>query len=432
MAIANPTFEDTISMETGFSDHNLWLEWMKYSAETHNQTDCYVCGSARPHLGTVPLELPENYENCFISLFTNVTINESDCEKWKKEYPILTQVPRSGEKITIYPGNYTCFVNYGTDRFLGNFTNKYCAKRKNGTCAQRQVQSLGDIYWICGDGKIRSRLEGDWAGECALAKALMPLHILSVDRTKDENSTPHRIKREVKVPGASFDPHVYIDTIGVPRGVPDEFKARDQVKAGFESLFTIVTANKNVAWINYIYYNQQRFVNYTRDALQGLADQLGPTASMTFQNRMALDMILAEKGGVCKMIGETCCTYIPDNTGPTGKVTVAIKKLTDLSEELKRNSGVTDPWDQYFSWLKGWQKMLVQVGVVLGIVLLVLLTPCTCIIPLIKKSMSKGLDNVTPTFPLVEIEEAEKEPVPLMPTTVRYQKDGDVVEMPDI
>ncbi len=30
------------------------------------------------------------------------------------------------------------------------------------------------------------------------------------------------------------DPAVYIDSIGQPRGIPYEFKARDEVKSGFE------------------------------------------------------------------------------------------------------------------------------------------------------------------------------------------------------
>jgi hypothetical protein len=34
----------------------------------------------------------------------------------------------------------------------------------------------------------------------------------------------------------SFDSHVYIDTIGVLKGVPNEFKARNQIAAGFESV----------------------------------------------------------------------------------------------------------------------------------------------------------------------------------------------------
>ena len=95
-----------------------------------------------------------------------------------------------------------------------------------------------------------------------------------------------------------YRPQVYIDSIGVP----NKFKARNQVAVGFESaLFWWSTINKNVDWINYIYYNQQRFINYTRDAIKEIAEQLGPTSQMAWENRLALDMMLAEKGGVCVM-----------------------------------------------------------------------------------------------------------------------------------
>uniref|UniRef100_A0A1B8Y7Y7 Uncharacterized protein n=1 Tax=Xenopus tropicalis TaxID=8364 RepID=A0A1B8Y7Y7_XENTR len=46
-----------------------------------------------------------------------------------------------------------------------------------------------------------------------------------------------RIKRDTNAPKGSFDNSVYIDSIGVPCGVPDEFKARNQITAGFKSLF---------------------------------------------------------------------------------------------------------------------------------------------------------------------------------------------------
>lgn len=125
--------------------------------------------------------------------------------------------------------------------------------------------------------------------------------------------------------------------------MPDRFKARDQIAAGFESIFPWVTINKNLAWINYIYYNQQWFINYTRDAIKGIADQLGPTSQMAWENRIALDMLLAEKGGVCVMIKTQCCTFIPNNTAPDGSITKALQRLTALSNELAKNSGVSDP-----------------------------------------------------------------------------------------
>lgn len=75
--------------------------------------------------------------------------------------------------------------------------------------------------------------------------------------------------------------------MGVPRGVPDEYKVRNQIVASFESiLFWWSTLNKNVDWINSLYY------------VKGITEQMGLTSLMAQQNRLALDMWLAEKGGV--------------------------------------------------------------------------------------------------------------------------------------
>ncbi|XP_040206162.1 uncharacterized protein LOC120937204 [Rana temporaria] len=430
VAIADPTFKDTIEVETGLSEINLWLEWMRYSASRHNKTNCYVCGSARPHLGTVPLVIPKKEEECFLSLYANISTNQLTCEKWKKEYPIDTSASIPKIAITLYPGNYTCYAHHeGRGKNLGNFSKGYCASYSHvpANLIQNQSQSLGDVYWICGDMQVRSRLEGQWRGECALAKAIMPLHILTLTEGI-HNTQGKRTKREA-LPG-SFDPHVYLDAIGVPRGVPDEFKARDQVKAGLEALIPIITVSKNVDWINYIYYNQQRFVNYTRDAFQGIAEQLEADSQMTFQNRMALDMIFAEKGGVCtvidKMTSTTCCTYIPDNTGPNGQVTVALKKLKNLSVELKKNSGITDPWDQYFSWMNGWQRILTQIGVTILIFLFLLALIICCILPCLKKCIEKAVEQGIPTFVNQDIgleeDEYEEPHIPLQTFPVSHHE----------
>lgn len=397
VAISNPSFDDVITIEIGLSDRNLWLEWMKFIADKHNQSDCYVCSNARPHLGTVSLNIPIDQEQCFLSLYSNTHSNDTKCESWKREYPILSKNPNPGNTITIYPGNYTCYVsNLSTGRNLGKFPPGYCSKKRN-TYVGNHTRSLGDIYWVCGDMKLRTKLDTPWKGECALAKIIMPLHLIP----EKQNSIPTKGTKLTKrglSPGGSMDPHVYIDTIGVPRGVPDEFKARDQVAAGFESLIPIVTINKNVDWINYIYYNQQRFVNYTRDALQGVAEQLEATSQMIFQNRMALDMLVAEKGGTCVYINniEGCCIFIPSSTGPNGKVTLAIKKLENLSIELKKNSGIDNPWDQYFGWFNNWKQVLVQFGLYVLVILVIILIVVFCILPCCRKIATRTIDATLP------------------------------------
>jgi hypothetical protein len=140
--------------------------------------------------------------------------------------------------------------------------------------------------------------------------------------------------------------------------------------------------NKNVNWINYTYYNQQRFVNYTRDAIKGIAEQLGPTSQMAWENRLALDMMLPKKGEVCITIGFSCCIYIPNNTAPDGTVTKTLQGLTCLSNELAENSGIndsfTDLMEKWFGRWKGWMtSILTSLIVVAGVLVL---AGC-CIIP---------------------------------------------------
>jgi hypothetical protein len=117
------------------------------------------------------------------------------------------------------------------------------------------------------------------------------------------------------------------------------------------ALFWWSTINKNVNWINYIYYNQQRFVNCTRDAVRGTAKQLHCTSKIAWENQMAVNMTLSEKGRICVLTGGECCTFIPSNTAPDGTITKALQGLTALSNELAKNSGINDPLT---SWLEQW------------------------------------------------------------------------------
>ncbi|XP_037400183.1 1-phosphatidylinositol 4,5-bisphosphate phosphodiesterase delta-3-A-like [Pygocentrus nattereri] len=122
----------------------------------------------------------------------------------------------------------------------------------------------------------------------------------------------------------------------------DEYKLTDQIAAGFENIPVIsalfpVTPNKNVDRINYVNYQVMRLVNLTKVAVEGLSAQLSATSLMTIQNRMALDMLLAETGAVCHIFGDMCCTFIPNNAAPDGSVTKALEGLKALSKEMHDN-----------------------------------------------------------------------------------------------
>lgn len=184
----------------------------------------------------------------------------------------------------------------------------------------------------------------------------------------------------------------YIDAIGVPRGVPDEYKL---VATGLENIPVIaaifpITPNKNVDRINYIHYNVQKLGNWTEMGFAAVHEQLSATSLMAFQNRIALDMLLAEKGSVCAIFGDQCCTFIPNNTASDGKLTRAIEGLKTLNKRLKEQSGVdTSMWDDWMN-VFGKYKTLVSSALTSIAVFAAILTLCgCCCIPCIRSSIDK-------------------------------------------
>lgn len=181
----------------------------------------------------------------------------------------------------------------------------------------------------------------------------------------------------------------YLDAIGQPRGIPHEFKARSEVAAGFEAILPMIGVSKNAEWINYLYYNVARFINYTTDALSALGEQLDATSRVAMQNFMILDWILAKEGGVSAKVGPFCCTYIPNNTAPDGAFTKAMDKLRDLRDEVTANAGQHASFDTAIeTWFKGTLggvgSWFARLGIIVGICLLVFVLVFSLFLPCLR------------------------------------------------
>lgn len=93
---------------------------------------------------------------------------------------------------------------------------------------------------------------------------------------------------------------------------------------------------------------------------------------VALQNRMALDYLLAEQGGVCALINNTCCTYIPDYSN---NITDHINKVKEAVAALRRRpksmlDGISDSIKGWFNNLFGnlgkWlSDILYSIGTVL-------------------------------------------------------------------
>lgn len=72
-----------------------------------------------------------------------------------------------------------------------------------------------------------------------------------------------------------------------------------------------------------------------------VASQLDATSHMAWENRIALDTILEEKGEVYVMVGGKRCTFISNNTAPAGTLAKALQGLMTLASWLKMQVPVT-------------------------------------------------------------------------------------------
>ncbi|NWW42080.1 ERVV2 protein, partial [Panurus biarmicus] len=54
----------------------------------------------------------------------------------------------------------------------------------------------------------------------------------------------------------------------------------------------------------------EQIENRTNDAISALQQEVSSLSKVVKQNQMALDLLLASKGGVCTVINTSCCVYV--------------------------------------------------------------------------------------------------------------------------
>uniref|UniRef100_A0A669EJ41 Uncharacterized protein n=1 Tax=Oreochromis niloticus TaxID=8128 RepID=A0A669EJ41_ORENI len=434
--------QDLIERATGFSDSNLWLDWVAQNAKEQQVSNCVACASARPRLFTEPAPLyPEDkwgYE-CMLRL-TREAVSTGNCSILASLFPPIDKQTQVGP-FRPRKDNYTCF-KFSTDKVrytLGDIDPSWCSVTLTGRTTNMKNHSntlIGNwarsgLYYYCGQRTLLVRVPLGSVGTCAMVRLGAPLTLIGnkvkVMPERNTRTLAARRKRHILSKRSTQGTHVYdprmdsptwIDCIGVPRGVPNEYKLVDPIAAGFENLPIIsalfpVTPNKNVDRINYVHYNVLRLSNLTRDAFVGVVEQLGPTSLMGVQNRLALDMVLAERGGVCAMFGDMCCTFIPNNTAPDGSVTRALEGLKTLSRTMHEDSGIENPFEGWLTSVFGqWKGFVMSAMLSISAFLGILVTCGCCLIPcargLLEKVITRAVDPgaVTPVsmMPLMEME----------------------------
>lgn len=369
--------EDVVQVETGYGEKNAWLDWVHFTASSLNMTDCVLCSTARPTPYTTPAPLLYHSDrqgfDCMLALHMHP--EPADCVALSSLFPVTSD-------HAILPvfrpqdGNYTCLTRRAS-KSVGEIENSWCGATLDVTTwsnVTRLVVSRADLFWYCGGLELLNTLPRNWSGTCTIVRLAVPLTMIG-HRNRTGMKSPTRKRRSTSGLDLPTSSPTYFAALAAPRGVPDEHKWADPIANRLESILPRTAANENVDHINYVHYNAQRLANLRKDAAAGQPWSASPRGC---QNTMAEDMRSAEKGGVCAMFGSSCCTYIPNNTGPDGSLTKVLDGLRALSDEMKANSGASNPIGDWLDKTFGEHKVLFLSLIVVIAVLLI--CGCCCIL----------------------------------------------------
>uniref|UniRef100_A0A672FSJ2 Uncharacterized protein n=1 Tax=Salarias fasciatus TaxID=181472 RepID=A0A672FSJ2_SALFA len=381
---------------------NLWYRYAVWMAKSENKSNCYVCTkmpTSAGHSGGKVMGV-RNDSDLWPDILVSRTNECAPCQKTNAGYNrSMERVPAwNGRNVTKYmPLNWTSnnvvmsgvpiphdadLTCYSTKVSLSRsrttmgfiplrFCNRVlspCFKLANGSYNTSQAgynttcislcqgpDFLGtlaqsDFYWLCGH-TVFVNLPVNWEGRCAPVTLSENSYVVTgVPRPP---STSSRRKRTLKIP-----PH---DSVW-GTDVPDQFKIWSGGQKVTLSLFPWLGVGKVMLRMETMDYRMSLFVNSTVSAVSGLTEEVNALRLMELQDRMVLDLITAPQGGVCAIVGDSCCTCIPDNTGDEGMVTQAVQNLTALATAWSTDFRHNDPaWD-LFSWFTSgaWWQILMK------------------------------------------------------------------------
>lgn len=99
-----------------------------------------------------------------------------------------------------------------------------------------QSFAVADSYWMCGDNILRNGLPPRFIGRCTLVRVKIPTLALydgvnDILKVEETSGKFNRFKRQL------IDTEkIHLDNIGIPTGIPQEFRAQDEFKVGFASI----------------------------------------------------------------------------------------------------------------------------------------------------------------------------------------------------
>ncbi|XP_051018098.1 syncytin-A-like [Acomys russatus] len=348
---------------------------------------CYRCRVNDVHCHTYPItpwrHCPSQSSTCYnltlfepgnvshpITLSVDTTYFKIKLQRYKDPYPLFQYQPLMGAALS---GQYSIWEYERTVQEDGHVTPNIFSHLLTFTYSFC-LNSSG-VFFLCGSSTYVC-LPANWSGVCTLVFQYPNIEILPNNQTVTVPLLT-RVPSSVSTSRRKRVPHLLPLLVGM--GITTALGL---------SIAGITTST--------VYF--QELSKALSDSLDEIAasiitlqDQIDSLAGVVLQNRRALDLITAEKGGTCLFLEEECCFYI----NQSGVVRDAARRLRERASQVQQSSSSWVQWLGLGSWLPSWLTSIM--GPVLFIVTLLIFGPCLlkCLTNLVSQRMGSFIQNTT-------------------------------------
>ncbi|CAK6958178.1 SYCY2 protein [Scomber scombrus] len=264
------------------------------------------------------------------------------------------------------------------------------------------------FHWCCGTN-VWNSLPPLFKGRCALCTLNDVIYIAEPVEFFPNHTGSQRYKRDA----SELAEYIHLKNNN-PVDLAKQYYALPfdhQIYTHSQLVFKTIFWNTELQYANHYLIALTRHdlalvANATFHGLQSISNELALIRQFVIDNRVALDAGTATQGGVCAIVGEGCCTYLPSESEGLGNLTIAIRNLRGIQEGIVRTNkdarvtgGYLDqqPWDNISRFFGGHPTIAWILSIfapIIGIVLIVIVL-MGCCFPIFRALILKSLHSVT-------------------------------------
>lgn len=247
--------------------------------------------------------------------------------------------------------------------------------------------ALEHHVWACGQN-VYQILPPKWCGVCHMAKLLPNMRVVD-GLTPFHTNYPHYFPPGKPVQGVDRR----------RRGL--RISSGQKFASGILPWYGTVA---NAHAIDALAIDLENLMALMIEGFESLRPEIKALRSVTLQNRMALDFILASSGGVCHLVGRECCSFIPSISD---NITSVIDHLNDLLHEEKSRDSPNPVGFNLWAWMTagGWLGVLMKWVTPVIVILLSFMVLLCCVVPCLKMLIARSVSAVMGNYVQIPLQD---------------------------